>query len=55
MKKIKEYMVISESTLKGLEREANDYITYGWQPVGNHIQTNTIPYQYQQTMVKYED
>lgn len=55
MKKVTKYMVVSEPTLKGLELEVNDYITYGWQPVGNHMQTNTIPYQYQQAMVKYED
>lgn len=56
MKKIVEYDIVEGFSISELISEVEKCIKlYGYQPLGNHIQTNTMPYKYQQTMVKYEN
>lgn len=56
MKKIIEYDVVESFSLSELIAAVERSIEkYGYQPIGNHIQTNTMPFKYQQTMVKYEE
>lgn len=55
MKKVIEYDVVEGYNLSELIAAVEkNIVLYGYQPLGNHIQTNTMPYRYQQTMVKYE-
>lgn len=55
MKKVIEYDVVEGYNLSELIAAVEkNIVLHGYQPLGNHIQTNTMPYRYQQTMVKYE-
>jgi hypothetical protein len=48
---IKEYFVISESSLKGLLKLVNEAIAKGWQPLGGIC--IAVSYGYHQVVVRY--
>ncbi len=56
MKKITNYLVVSEQSRHALNDVVQQMLKEGWQPLGGHFVYTTpgYPGEYQQTMVEYE-